>query len=202
MKTNCASSLVRWLLRWLCTSSSYTSASWGIERPSYMWQNTERFPFPLPELPEQREALRELTKLHRSLEADFKKRASSKANGESNRESKRFDELVYAYYGVEFGSARLSKTPSTCGYQARRRTDHQRYQPWIQLPPPTGKNTWHCCWEARNTWRRRGGKKISGRIINSPATALAVVRLSRDGVMNAVEKEAHHPRNLIAPSGG
>jgi hypothetical protein len=173
----------------------HTSASWGIERPYIHVAEYERFPFPLPELPEQREALRELANLHRSLEADFE---GSVIKGEwrVEQENKHIDELVYAYYGVDSWERALIE--DTVNVWIPSATPHRSSKiPALATASTANREEYLALLlEALNTWRRRGGKKITGRVIHSPVTALAVVRLSRDGVMNAVEKESSSSAEL------
>jgi hypothetical protein len=173
----------------------HTSANWGSYMAKLHVAEYERFPFPLPELPEQGEALRELTKLHRSLEADYEE-SVIKGEWRAERESERFDELVYAYYGVDDWERALIE--DTVNVWIPSATPNRSSKiPALDTASATDREEYlRLLLEALNTWRRRGGKKIMGRIINSPATALAVVRLSRNGVMNAVEKESSSSAEL------
>lgn len=166
----------------------HTSASWGIERPYISVTDYERFPFPAPELPEQKEALRELAQLHRSLEEDFEE-SFIKGNWRIQQESENFDELVYAYYGVDaWERALIEDTVKIWIPSATPRRSSAI--PAIDPASATNREEYlKLLLEVLNTWSRSSGKKLSGNVIGSPTTALALVRLKREATTDQTEPE-------------
>jgi len=166
----------------------HTSANWGSERAKIHVSEYERFPFPPPELPEQREALQELAKLHRSMEADYEE-SVIKGEWRAEQESERLDELVYTYYGVDSWERALIE--DTVNVWIPSATPHRSSKiPALAPASPINREEYlMLLLEALNTWGRGGRRKVTGRVITSSATALAVICLSRNRVITAVETE-------------
>ena len=166
----------------------HTCANWGTERAKIHVPEYERFPFPQPETAEQRSILQEVAALHRAMESEFEA-GVFKWEQNIKQTSEHFDELVYAYYGVDSWERALIEDTVNIWIPSATPRRSSKIPALAPATPANRDEYLQLLLEVLNTWSRTSGKEISGNVISSPTTALALVRLKREATTGQAAPE-------------
>ena len=157
----------------------HTSFNWAIERPDLLVTEYEAFPFPKPELQEQRETIKLVANTHRRMESMICENPQDYKSIVEEHDTE-LDKLVFGYFNVDsWEEALINDTVKVWIPSATPRRDEKSI-PTLELSSDTHRLEYmNLLLEALNTWAQRSDRRIEGNTIISLEADLGVVSLRK-----------------------
>lgn len=157
----------------------HTSFNWAIDRPYILGTEYEVFPFPRPDTKQQREVIKLVADIHRSMESTICKTPSDYKSVLEEHYSE-LDKLVLTYFDVDsWEEALIDDTVKVWIPSATPRRDEKSIPALEASKDRQRVEYMKLLLEALNTWAQRSDKRIEGDTIISLEADMGVVSLRK-----------------------
>ena len=168
----------------------HTSANWGIERPKIHVEEYKRFPFPKPDTETRQSILSRVSELHRRLEQEVEVNfLATKSIIETYAQE--IDKAVFEYYAIDSWEEALIRDTVKLYIPSATPRRESKSIPTLETSEPLHRSEYlSLLLEALNTWIRRSGKHIVGKLTISSVSRLGIVSLAR------IHESILHPNQI------